>query len=200
MGNLVLFALDTLLCNTEHNEVCSTLSNNESWFSYNVSVGDILTILGFLLTVFIFVKQLHESRKEAKANLRSNWFLDVIVQPNMSLINDLYVKIIDITNETRASLHQRYDNSDSAKDINLDLAKRQREAKDYIKNFFDHFRTLLMASEPMIANEADTIVDELVDIVTRYMDDYESNDTESCKRIVLANKAKLVSVLYKGLN
>lgn len=192
--------LDTLYRITVSNGVYSIVADKPSWFSYGVSIGDILTVLGFAVTLFIFYRQLKESRKEGKANLRSNWFLEVIVQPNMAAINELYVEIVEKTNQNRAALRRRYENSDSAKDINLDLAKKQREAKNYIKDFFDHFRTLLMASEPVIAGQTDAIVDELVDIVTKHMDDFESGDTESCKRKVLSNKVKLIAVLYKGLD
>ena len=193
-------ALDTLYRITASDGVYSVMAKEPSWFSYAVSIGDILTVLGFAVTLYIFYRQLKESRKEGKDNLRSNWFLDVIVQPNMTSINDLYVNIVEKTNKNRAALRQRYENSDSAKDINLDLAKKQREAKDFIKDYFDHFRALLMASEPGIARQTDAIVDELVDIVTKHMDDYESDDTESCKRKVLANKVKLIAILYKGLD
>lgn len=192
--------LDTLYRITVDEGMYSVMAEKSFWFSYTVSIGDILTVLGFVVTLYIFYRQLKESRKEGKDNLRSNWFLDVIVQPNMAEINELYVNIVKDTDQSRSSLHQRYDNSDSAKDINLDLAKKQREAKDSIKDFFDHFRTLLMASEPVIANQTDAIVDELVDIVTKHMDDYESDDIESCKRKVLVNKEKLIAVLYKGLD
>jgi hypothetical protein len=192
--------LDTLYRITSIDGGYSVVADKQSWFSYSVSIGDILTVLGFAVTLFIFYRQLKESRKEGKSNLRSNWFLDVIVQPNMAAINELYIIIVDKANQNRISLRQRYENSDSAKEINLDLARKQREAKDYIKDFFDHFRTLLMASEPGIARQTDAIVDELVDIVTKYMDDYESGDTESCKRKVLANKVKLIALLYKGMD
>ena len=192
--------LDTLYRIMVDEGMYSVMAEKPFWFSYTVSIGDILTILGFVVTLYIFYRQLKESRREGKNNLRSNWFLDVIVQPNMAAINELYVNIVEETNKSRALLRQRYDNSDSAKDINLDLAKKQREAKDSIKDFFDHFRTLLMASEPGIANQTDAIVDELVDIVTKHMDDYESDDYETCKRKVLANKVKLIAVLYKGLD
>lgn len=193
-------ALDTLYRITAYDGIYSVVAEKPFWFSYTVSIGDILTVLGFAVTLYIFYRQLKESRKEGKANLRSNWFLEVIVQPNMAAINDLYVNVVEKANQNRAALRKRYENSESAKEINLDLAKRQREAKDYIKDFFDHFRALLMASEPAIADQTDSIIDELVDIVTEHMDDYESGDTESCKRKVLANKEKLIAVLYKGLD
>lgn len=200
MEELAKSVMDTLYRVTAEDSVYTVLADKHTWFTYDVSIGDVLTFLGLFVTLYIFNRQLKESRKEAKSNLRSKWFLNVIVQPNMGAINEMYVDIVDKTNENRSLLHQRYDNSESAKDIHRDLAKKQREAKDYIKSFFEHFRTLLMASEPSIAEETDAIVDELVDIVTKHMDDYESNDTESCKRLVLANKVKLLSVLYRGLD
>ena len=193
-------ALDTLYHITAADGVYSVLAEKSSKFSFAVSIGDILTVFGLAVTLYIFYRQLNESRKEGKDNLRSKWFLDVIVQPNLDSINDLYIKIVKKTNQDRNALRQRCVNSDSAEDINLDLAKKQREAKDSIKEFFDHFRTLLMASEPGIARQTDAIVDELVDIVTKYMDDYKSDDTEFYKRKVLANKVKLIVVLYNGLN
>ncbi len=200
MEELYSQTLDTLYRITAYDGMYSVMSEKPFWFSYTVSIGDILTVLGFAVTLYIFYRQLKESRKEGKANLRSNWFLEVIVQPNMAAINDLYVNVVEKANQNRAALRKRYENSDSAKEINLDLAKRQREAKDYIKDFFDHFRALLMASEPAIADQTDSIIDELVDIVTEHLDDYESGDMESCKRKVLANKEKLIAVLYKGLD
>lgn len=193
-------ALDTLYRITAADGVYSVLAEKSSKFSFVVSIGDILTVFGFAVTLYIFYRQLKESRKEGKDNLRSKWFFDVIVQPNIASINDLYIKIVEKTNQDRNALHQKCVNSDSAEDINLDLAKKQREAKDSIKDFFDHFRTLLMASESGIARQTDAIVDELVDIVTKHMDDYKSDDTESYKRKVLANKVKLIVVLYNGLN
>ena len=200
MKELYSQALDTLNWITADEGMCSVMAEKPFWFSYTVSIGDILTVLGFVVTLYIFYGQLKESRKEGKANLRSNWFLEVIVQPNMVTINDLYINIVEKTDQNRAALQKRYESSDSAKHINLDLAKKQRETKDYIKGFFEHFRTLLNASEPVIANQTDSIVDELVDIVTKHMDNYESDDTESCKRKVLANKEKLITALYKGLD
>lgn len=193
-------ALDTLYRITVADGVYSVLAEKSSKFSFVVSIGDILTVFGFAVTLYIFYRQLKESRKEGKDNLRSKWFFDVIVQPNIASINDLYIKIVEKTNQDRNALRQRCVNSDLAEDINLDLAKKQREAKDSIKDFFDHFRTLLMASESGIVRQTDTIVDELVDIVTKHMDDYKSDDTESYKRKVLANKVKLIVVLYNGLN
>ena len=200
MEELYSQTLDTLYRITAYEGMYSVMSEKPFWFSYTVSIGDILTVLGFAVTLYIFYRQLKESRKEGKANLRSNWFLEVIVQPNMAAINDLYVNVVEKANQNRAALRKRYENSDSAKEINLDLAKRQREAKDYIKDFFDHFRALLMASEPAISDQTDSIIDELVDIVTEHLDDYKSGDMESCKRKVLANKEKLIAVLYKGLD
>ena len=148
-------ALDTLYRITVADGVYSVLAEKSSKFSFVVSIGDILTVFGFAVTLYIFYRQLKESRKEGKDNLRSKWFFDVIVQPNIASINDLYIKIVEKTNQDRNALRQRCVNSDLAEDINLDLAKKQREAKDSIKDFFDHFRTLLMASESGIVRQTD---------------------------------------------
>lgn len=200
MAELYNQPLDTLYRVIAQDEILAILAEKPSWFSYAVSIGDILTVLGFAVALLIFYLQLKESRKEGKENLRSNWFLDVIVQPNMAAINDMYVNIVEQANKNRSELRRKYENSFSAKVLTLELARMQREAKDSIKDFFDHFRALLMASEPTIAAQTDAVVDELVDIVTNHMDNYESGDSESCKRQVLSNKEKLIAILYKGLN
>ena len=105
MEELAKSVMDTLYRVTAEDGVYSVLADKQSWFTFNVSIGDILTVLGFVVTLYIFYRQLKESRKEAKSNLRSNWFLDVIVQPNMGAINDLYVDIVNKTNENRSLLH-----------------------------------------------------------------------------------------------
>ena len=132
--------------------------------------------------------------------MRSSWFLDVVVQPNMEMINEFYDKIINDTDLKINDLSDRYESGGAAKDLNTDLAKYQRNLKDEIKTSLGHFQALVKASEPAIFNEIELVLDDLVDIVTTWLDGYEDYNKGSVKSKALNNKQQFISKLYSGWN
>lgn len=175
------------------------LQEDTPFLSLTVSLGDILTIIGMGASFFAFWWQLSNSRKANRENLRSTWFLEVIVQPNIEMISKFYEDIIQTCDNETLNLSEKYKKSAPAITLNDELAKKQRELKNDIKTSLDHFIYILKASEPNVADNIETILDELVDIVTNHIDGYEDNSF-SVKPKVLDNKQKFISELYKSWN
>lgn len=200
MNDTIYVAVDTLLTAVPLEDAILVLQKDPSLFSLTITFGDILTLLGMLGTISVFCWQLCKTREERNENLRSTWFLEVIVQPNMKMINDFYDKVIKDADEKIKQLAQKYNDGGAAKELNKDLAQYQRDMKDEIKFTLGHFQSLLKASEPKISNEVDGVLDDLVDISTKFLDDYEDFDGTSIKVKALNNKQRFISKLYSGWN
>lgn len=173
----------------------------QSLFSWEITFGDILTIIGMLFSFGVFCWELSKSRKEQSGNTRSMWFLDVVVKPKMEGINKCYTSLIDVADEKVKELNSMLNRNEGAQDFRLKLAKYQREVKNIIKDTFDPFQSIVGATEKDVSVQLNNKVDELVDIVTKYLDDYENyNDESSIKEKALENEQQIISILYKGLN
>lgn len=191
-------------------EIYKVIPNGKGWnvvvpelstFSWEVSFGDILTLVGMLCSFGAFCWQLHKSRKEQQASTRSRWFLEVVVEPNIEIIGNLYTTLIDRSNTIIKDLNSKFMANAGAQDLNRDVAKYQRELKNLIKDTFDSFQALVGATEPVVSSKLNEKVDGLVDIATKFVDGYESYDENtSAKEVMLTNKQEIISILYKGLN
>lgn len=200
MNDTIYLAVDTLVRAVPIDDTILILQPETELFSWNISFGDIIALIGMIGSVAVFCWELYHTRLENGKNLRSTWFLEVIIQPNMDMINKFYDKAIEDADTKIKLLSNKYNNGGVAKEINNELAKFQRELKDYVKTSLGHFQILLKASEPKIANEIDIVLDDLVDILTKYVDGYEDYDGSSIKLKALNNKQKFVSKLYSGWN
>lgn len=200
MNDTIYVAVDTVFRVVPLDDTFVMLQAESSLLTKSISVGDILTLIGMFGSVAAFCWQLCKTRKERKENLRSSWFLDVVVQPNMEMINEFYDKIINDTDLKVNELSDRYESGGAAKDLNTDLAKYQRNLKDEIKTSLGHFQALVKASEPAIFNEIELVLDDLVDIVTKWLDGYEDYNKSSVKSKALYNKQQFISKLYSGWN
>lgn len=201
MSLLLTAGLDTICKVVFAKDSLVVVQEPEPFFYFNISTGDILTIVGMVCSVGVFCWQLCQSRKEYKENLRSIWFLQVIVQPSMKEISEFYDKVITDTDNNKKALSAKFNNGESAKDVSTDLARCKRSLKNEVKTSLGGFQCLLKASEPDVADEIDSILDNLVDVVTRVIDGYESySDGQTCKVEVLANKQEFLSKIYSAWN
>lgn len=170
-------------------------------FSWEITFGDILTIIGMLLSFGLFCYELYKSREEQSNNTRSMWFLDVVVKPKMEDIIGCYKLLIETADNKVHELHQMFERNDGAQDVRLKLARYQREIKNIIKNTFDPFQSIVGATEKDVSVQLNNKVDELVDIATKYLDEYETYyDGVSIKEKALENEQEIISILYNGFN
>lgn len=201
MSDTLVIAADTICKVVPLDKTFCVIQPEESMFSSTISMGDILTVFGLVISLVTFCYQLRITRRENSNNLRSTWFLEVIVEPNLDMINLFFDGIIIKYDDKIKALAHEFRDGKSAIELHKDVAKSKREIKDEIKNSLDNFRTLLKASEPEVARKIDGTLDKLIDVLTVEIDSYESNnDSCSVKAEVLCIKQEFVSVLYKSWN
>ena len=170
-------------------------------FKCEITIGDCLTALSMLVSFGVFCWQLWKSRKDHREDTRSRWFLDVVVMPNLDSMSELYDNLVKKADEFAVQLHEMYKSNKGAQDINRTLAKNQRELKDMVKGTYDHFQAIVGATEVEVSKKLNKKVDDLVDLLTIYLDAYEGHvDGISIKEKFLFNHQDVLAILYNGFN
>lgn len=59
------------------------------------SYANLISTIALICTLLIFNLQNRKSNKDKKVAIKQNWFLTIIVQPNLNGINEFYNKISD---------------------------------------------------------------------------------------------------------
>ena len=192
--------IDTLYQVIYSGDSALILQPHQSMFSWTISCGDILTLLGLALTYYLFWRQLEENRKDGKKNIRDTWLLEVIIEPNMEQINQFYTDCISGVEDDLKNLSVQYSNT-TAKELSSNLAQRKRFYKDSKKDSLDHFQSLIRATEPKLANEIDGTLDSLIDDITKLLDGYEgyTETSKVVKKTLLQNKQKFIATLYGSI-
>lgn len=163
---------------------------------YDISLNDILTLaiagLGVFVAIWQFRVQMNKNRElQAEAN-KNNWYLSVIVIPQIQLINDFYRNLID---ELLMNM------SNPISDL-IVLATLQSQRKDQINAFFEHLLSLVSSYDQTLSNDLSSKVQNLEDEVTRFLGEkfageIDVNNYQSdVRRKLLENKKEIIELLY----
>ncbi len=82
----------------------------------NNNMGNYISIIGLVITLIIFIIQKYLDKKSRKIETKENWFLTVIVQPNLAKIDSFFNKT---NNRLKKSIKKLEQNSET----NLTLKK-----------------------------------------------------------------------------
>ncbi len=165
------------------------------FFDY-ISLGDILTIASMFLTFCLFKKQLKETRNENVKGIKAQWFLEVVVEPNLEIIRRFYEDTVSNVKQSVITLNNSFP-IETAQNFSIILAKEKRKYKDDLKDELGHVRSLINATKPELSKNIDANLDELVDIITTLLDDHQSYDiTRDVKNKLMENQTKMLAILY----
>lgn len=163
---------------------------------FDISLNEILTLLiagfGVYVAISQFKKQMKKNRElQAEAN-KINWYLSVIVVPQIQLINDFYRSLID---ELLLNI------SNPITDL-IQLATLQSQRKDQINAFFEHLLSLVSSYDQALSNELASKVQNLEDDVTSFLSQKYEGEIDDCnyqsdvRRKLLENKKEIINLLY----
>lgn len=147
-----------------------------------------------LITLVIFIIQTRQARKEQRRTIKENWYLTIILQPNMEEL-DNYYKNDAVQLETQIKrLRGRHgkDTTEKARSIKI--------LRDLKNDFFNHFILMVQGYDVNIAQAAEDILNELTDLNSDWIDNYKRVSITDSKRRVFENKAKLINALYTGIS
>jgi hypothetical protein len=173
---------------------------NESYFklSFNDILTFVFTIIGIIIAIYQFKKQMTKNREEQKLANIKNWYLTVIVIPQLESINSFYSKLIDNLIENVDEL-----NRIGEKDLAV-LSQMQADRKDDINAFFDHLQSLIKSFDIELSKKLSHKIMDLEDCVTIILSDiyFDINSLSSTqiRRELLLNKKDIISLLYTGID
>ena len=176
------------------------LLQKDNVFSWTITFGDILTIVGFGLAIWQFRKQMKVSREANDAAQRETWFLNVIVLPQLNPINEFYKALIQLVIEQQGKIKDLYISSaNTPKEFNVKLANIKNERKEKINTFYDHIIVLVKSYDMQLGLSISDEIMNLEDICTSLLDDFSIPAKEKIRRNILNNKQKIISLLNTGM-
>lgn len=171
--------------------LCQLVEKATSFFVWKISLGEAITIL---CTIIGFIVAIWQYKK----NLKSTWFLNVIVLPQLQQINEFYLKIIKNLQADKESISEH--KSDAHDQYVLFLASLKEQRKEEVNNFFDHIIVLVKSYDLELGKSLFNKVMELEDIYVTIIDEY-SNETFTNERIrILDNKQQFISLLNSAMS
>lgn len=174
----------------------AAVENSTNFIS--ITMGDLITLIGICIAIWQFRKQMIETRNTTTKNNKLNWFLNVIVLPQLNPINDFYKELITIIIADKSLLNEKRDECDET-DFMVELAAVKQSRKTKINDFYDHFVSLIKSYNTEMARNVSAEIMELEDIVTALLDDSNSLNEEKIRRDILQNKQRIIGLLNQGM-
>lgn len=160
------------------------------------SYANLIATIGLILTLLLFMFQNWRDRIAKKKAMKENWYLSIIVQPNLENINSFYRTIEDkLASNVRTLKATTNPNSIIKKKI-----ASNRDIQNEKKNFFNNFVTIVQAYDNNLANQIDEYLNNLDDYCTEVIDSFSTCQIENSKRRVHEFKAELTALLYNGIS
>lgn len=99
------------------------------------AIGNVLTAIGLWGAYYQFTKQNQENRRLQKEQNEKNWYISVIVIPQLSSINSMFESLIE-------NVDQSYKQLKFKPDL-IDQAARQSESKEIISSSLSHVQQMV---------------------------------------------------------
>ena len=168
----------------------TVVQSKDCWFSWQLSLGETLTIILAIAAAWIAIAQYRSSKKDT-------WFLNVIVLPQLQPIKDFYLGLLENLPKDKKEIETK---RKSSYDVFIEeLALLQKNRKDEINNFFDHIIALVRSYDKSLGDKVSDVVmkleDEYVDILNSYKNSADVNERER----ILANEQEMLSTLNSAM-
>lgn len=158
---------------------------NKEWY------GNLISTLAIVVTLVIFIKQYRSDVKDRRRNANQNWYMNVIIQPNLTEIDDYYETLMRLFMK-----HLRFLKNKHHENQTLAKAKAVKHLKSVSKDFIDYFVTILQSYDVSLADKVEGILNDMQDKLSDWVDDYSCIDLDDCKRGIYENKSDLINALY----
>lgn len=190
------YSNDTII-NLLNQIVVNTVEHKDSYYylSFNEVITLLLAVLSVAIAIYQFNKQMSKNREEQKVANKKNWFLSVIVLPQIEAVNAFYKKIIEDVLSDMSILQPG-----NLGNIIL-LSEKQAERKEQINAFFDHLQSLVRSFDISLSRRITDEVEKLEDEVTVMLGDFYFNidnpTRHEIRRRLLLSKKNVISLLYQ---
>ena len=164
------------------------------------AIDNILTIFALWLAYWQFTKQNKENRNLQKhqnevnralqkQQNEKNWYISVIVIPQMDKINTLFHELVKAVKEGCTSI-------EAAPNDFVLMATKQKECKSLIASYLEHIVQLVSSYDSSTGSKISVIEMELQDEATKMIEAKNLQESEIRSR-VLAYNGRLISTLFQ---
>lgn len=186
--------IDSLACKCDmRNEATMPKEGDHNFFSTDL-FANLVSAGALLITLIIFIIQNSQARKEQRRTIKENWYLTIILQPNMDELDKYYTDEA-VQLETQINKLKGQHGKET-----IQKAKSIKILRDLKNDFFNHFILMVQGYDVNIAQAAENILNELMDLNSDCIDHYKEVSISDSTRRVFENKAKLINTLYNGIS
>lgn len=159
------------------------------------SYANLVSTIAIIVTLIIFIIQSWNSNKDRKKQIKQNWFMSVIIQPNLDSIDKFYNQVSQSLISNISVLQRTTD----GRFIPRQKARANRALRNLRNNFFDNFVTIVQSYDTTLATKINKTINDLQDLCSRQIDNYPNADNHQIKKGIYENRATLISLLYEGI-
>ncbi len=153
-------------------------------------INSFIAILGFLFAIYQFREQNEENRKSIVEQNNKNWYLTVLVIPQLERINNFFDVLVQDLKE--------YKKNTNNNDLLL-RAKEQMKQKEKISAFFAPLEASISSYDNVLREKISNLGLSLQDETTNIIS--EANlDISVLESRVIEHKGKLIGLLYQPIN
>ena len=152
-------------------------------------IGNVLTAIGLWGAYYQFTKQNQENSRLQKEQNEKNWYISVIVIPQLSSINSMFESLIE-------NVDQSYKQLKFKPDL-IDQAARQSESKEIISSSLSHVQQMVSSYDREGGLKISEIIDEIQDCVTKIIGSAHGISKNEIREQLLNYNGKLISALFE---
>lgn len=162
-------------------------------FQFDSNIMDVVNIIvaiaGFGFAIYQFICQNKENRKQIEDQNNKNWYLSVLVIPQIERINVFFDKSVEIIKDLKVKIEEH--------DL-LACTRAQRENNERVEAFFSPLEASMSSFDDSIQKAISELELGLQDEMTKMIGD-NSLDNSEIERRVMVFKGKLIDTLYRPI-
>ena len=151
-------------------------------------INSIVAIAGFGFAICQFIHQNKENRRLTKDQNNKNWYLSVLVIPQIERINRFFDDSVERIKGVKTGVGQ---------DL-LARSRAQNDNKERVEAFFSPLEAAFSSFDEAVQSAISELELELQDEMTKLLDD-KSIDNSEIERRVMVFKGKLIDALYRPI-
>lgn len=162
----------------------------------SISIGDLLAFCSILIAIYQFSKQMVASRKEHLRAQKENWYLSIIVLPELNSIKEFYDNLVnDIISRKKSLMTSR-----CKEGYDVMVSQNQAEVIENISNYFIKLINLVRSYNKKLGDILDDHIDKLQDICTNLLSNDLKDPRADIRKLIMNHESSLIALLNKGLS
>lgn len=160
--------------------------------------GDLIALLGFLVSILIFLYQMKKVRDERLLRQKETWYLEIIVKPRLDKLSEFYTDLVIYVCDSVNDLKNK-EKSFSVKKIRIEKSNYINTILKKISIEIDPLSMLVKSYSMTLGEDVVDSEIKLQDEITQMINRYEEYNEDKITRSILQQYQILIMILNKGI-